>query len=446
MLTDLSLLDFIPSLSPEHTSPHHLTEWCSLIEQSLSAKVRALCDVPIRHFKTETTCHGVAWLLTRDPSLRIIYLTYSDTTAQKRGKRIRDLCTAADVGPKRGYDTIVDWQNEHGGGVVVMSAKQSRLGLDCHILIFDDPLDEHDADDADVRDAVDATIAHYTARCIRRGKEGSVLGLMSRWHPDDPIGRRLKRKAVDWKYVHQPAIIDEGTDQERAFAPDVMSLETLKSMRAELKEQDPTERLWWSQLMGEPTPLGGDLFGPVTRYQELPNYAYRAGIGIDMAFSVGSGSDWFARVVGRAYGHKLYITDVARHKLDTHQIESTLSADLNKHGRCMIFSYMSGPEIGTAKLLVQRGIPILRMHARYNKLVRAQKTIRRWNDGDVLVPEDSAAMWVPGFLHRMSLFRGHEKDRDDDEVDALVSLADGLMGSVVAGAPKNGGVKAYGGF
>lgn len=431
----LALMALIPALSPEHQSPFHLREWVDILEEAatpgeLDYPLRALCDLPIRHYKTETTLHGIVRILLRDPTRRIIFLTHSLVAAQKRGKRIRQLAEEAGVGPTKGYDTIEDWSNDRGGGVVVMSAAQSRLGLDCHVLIVDDPLDENTAEDPAVRARVDATIVHYTARCIRRGRPGPVLLVMSRWHPDDPIGRRLLRSAVQWRYVHQPAVIDEGAEHERAFAPEVVSLERLRQIRAELAEADPTERLWWAQFMGEPRPMGSDMFGPATYYAEMPTWGgFRIGSGIDLAFSVGEGRDWFARVYGRLIGKRLYLVDVSRHQLETHMIESSLKADQERWGRHHMFSYMSGPEIGTAKLLQQSGIPIVKMRARYSKIVRAQRTVRRWNNGDILTPMGAA--WAPHVLRRIGNFRGNEKGVDDDEADALVSLADGLMGGGV---------------
>ncbi len=309
---------------------------------------------------------------------------------------------------------------------------------------MDDPLDEHGADDPKVREAVDHAIAHYTARCMYKGKAGPVLVVMSRWHPDDPIGRRLLRTARDWEYVHAEAIQNEGLPTERAFAPDVWPLDELRKMRAEMYEKDPTERFWWAQLMNQPRPMGSDLFGEPAFYDKLPEWTYRKGFGIDMAYTVGEGADWFARVAGRVYGTKLYLLDVTRHKIDPHLIESTCKADMMKYGRAPFFSYMSGPEVGMASILRERQIPVMRMHARYNKLVRAQRTIKRWNDGAILLP--SAAPWVPGFVHRVSCFRGHEKDTDDDEVDALVSLSDGLMGSMAAGGPKSVSGSPFKGF
>lgn len=444
-LEGLPLLQFIPHLSPEFASPKHLEDWCWIIESAAHNPVRALCAVPIRHYKTETTLHGIVWLLVQDPTLRIIFLTHSFEAAQARGKRLRQLAEATHVGPTRGWNTIAEWRNTEGGGVVVMSADQSKLGYDCHVLVFDDPIDEFGAEDPKVREAVDATISHYTARCMRHGKPGPVLGVASRFHPDDPIGRRLDRTAVDWTYTHKPAILDEGEPTERAFAPEVWDLPALLQMRAELREKDPTERLWHAQLMGNPRPMGSDLFGPPTYYSTLPEWGYRKGFGVDFAYTATDSADWFARVVGRAYGTKLYILEATRHKIDAHLIESTCKADLNKHGRAIFFSYMSGPEVGMARVLIERGVPIAHMPARYNKLVRAQRTIKRWNDGDILIP--SSGLWVSGFLKRVGCFRGHEKDTDDDEIDALVSLTDGLMGGAVASGnrPKTVG-RAFQGF
>jgi len=440
----VSLLDYIPVLSPEHDRPDHMHPWATLMERADREPVRGLCALPIRHYKTETTLHGIVWLLKRDPTRRIIFLTHSFEAAQSRGKRLRQLAKAAGVGAtERGWDTIVEWRNDAGGGVVTMSAEQSKLGYDCHVLVADDPIDEHGAEDAKIRESVDATISHYTARCMRKGQPGPVLIVMSRWHPDDPIGRRLQRTAATWEYVHHRALIDEGIPGERAFAPHVWDVAALKQMRAELAEKDPTERLWWAQLQNEPRPLGADLFGPATYYSALPTYAFRKAFGLDMAFTTGEGSDWFARVAARIYGTKLYLLDVMRNKLDAHLIESQCKADLNKYGRSPFFSYMSGPEVGLARILQERGVPISRMHARYNKLVRAQRTIARWNNGEIMVPE--GAPWVTGFLHRLACFRGHDTGSDDDEIDALVSLCDGSMGSMVAGGLRTFG-RAYSGF
>ena len=443
----LPLLDLIPALSPDLRPPYHLREWCELIERAATEPIRGLCACPIRHFKTTTTLHGIVWLLLKDPSRSIILLTHSHQRAQTLGKQLRQLAQETPIGPARGWNTIDEWRNDAGGGVVIMSADQSRLGYDCGALFFDDPIDELGWDDPNQRDAVDKTISHYTARCMTKGVPGSVLGVASRGHPDDPIGRRLSRGSVQWIYVHYPAIIHEGQENERAFAPDVWNLEALKAMRAELKEADPSERLWYAQLMGDPQPEGSDLFGPPTLYDSLPTYGgWRVAHGADFAYTDNVASDFCAVATGRAYGSKLYVVEVRRYKLDATLLESTCKDVMTTYGRSPFWSYQSGPEVGLSRLLIQRGVPIGIMPARYNKLVRAQKTIRRHNDGDILYPKAAGNPWQPGFLHRQSLFRGHERDQDD-EVDALVSVADAMLGGATTSSVRAmGGTKPYQGF
>lgn len=442
-IADLRTVELVKKLSPEYDEPWHLIDWCDLLDRAADGEaLRALCAEPIRHFKSQSTFAGIIKILLKDPTTPVIHLSHSHQKAQANGKRIRQLAESCDrtfgtkIGPGKGTNTIEDWRNDSGGGVVVMSAEQSKLGYDCGCLIADDPVDEYGAMDPKVRDAADDTIAHYTARCMRKGKPGPVLLVASPWHPDDPIGRRRTRTAREWLFISHPAIIDEGLPTERAFADKVWPLAELKAMREELREKDPTERIWWAQLMCDPHPQGTDLFGDPTFWTKLPDWAYRRAFGVDLAYTTDDRNDWFARTVGRMYGTKMHILDVTRHRIDAHLIRSTCQADLNKYGRAPFFSYMSGPEVGMASLLNEQGIPIAKMHARYNKLVRAQRTIARWNRGEILVPE--SAPWLKGFLHRVSYFRGREGDTDDDEIDALVSMCDGVMGGGV------GGVKVLG--
>lgn len=444
-LAALSLLDFITRISPEFRRPDHLEDWIRQFELVAQGfPVRALCALPIRHYKTETTLHGIVWLLAKDPTARYLFLTHSFDRSRAIGKRVRQLAEVAGVGPIPGYNTIEQWRNAAGGGMVIMSAEQSRLGEDVHGVFFDDPLDEHASMDQARRDAVDETISHYTARCMREGRPGPVLGVMSRWHPDDPIGRRLLREhaAMAWEYIHKPALIDEGMPEERSFAPDVWPLDALKKMRAELAEQDPTERIWHAQLQGNPRPAGFAKFREPTFWKVLPDWHYRLAFGIDLAFTSGDGSDYFAIVAAKIMGKKAYVLDVMRTRLDAPLIESTCKAWLNKFGHGPMFSYVSGPEVGMVKLMRERGIPIVPLRARYNKLVRSARTVKRWNDGDVPIPEH--APWVKGFVHRAEMFRGEDKGHDDDEIDALVSLCDGALGGVQSGIVKTLGTSYQG--
>lgn len=73
------------------------------------------------------------------------------------------------------------------------------------------------------------------------------------------------------------------------------------------------------------------------------------------------------------------------------------------------------------------------MQAKANKLWRSTRTIARWNAGDILLPAN--APWVTGFVKRMKEYSGNERSDDDDEIDALVSVCDAMLGFDGQGAP-----------
>ena len=428
------LMDWIPWCDPRWRAPSHLPELVDVLEKAPRGGLRALVACPIRHYKT-STCHAAISLwLKRDPSLRVIYMTYSIGRATEMGKDIRDCCKRMGVKVERDRDTIASWRTDAGGGVDVMSAQQSRLGADVDVLIVDDPFESpEEADRLEVRDAVDKTLEHYTMR-LSRG--GSTVIVMSPWHPDDAIGRRLARTAEHWTYVHKRAIeVVDGV--EVPLCPEVRNLDELHAIRAALAETDPSERLWWAQWQCEPQAPHADLFHAPLRYASLPEWGgYRDAVGLDAAYSPKRGADWFAICKVRAFGGQVYVTHVERFKADEGLAETRLRA-LWEPGT-PIFSYMSGPEVGAARNLASKGLPVQVLPARFSKIIRARKTIDRCNggpdgqgsqyEGRVLVP--SSAPWVEPFVRRLTQWRALDGD-EDDEIDALVSAHDGLYGSGV---------------
>lgn len=262
---------------------------------------------------------------------------------------------------------------------------------------------------------------------------------MSRFHPDDPIGRRLMREG--WKPIFHPAIIDLDGPHERAFAPDILSLTELKRIRKEECERDPTERVFWARFQGQPRTPGGDIFHEPLRYdaEAFPQYpGFRDVIGLDMAYSTSKIADWSAMVVLRIYDGRAYVRDAVRVKLDPDLILATLMHLQTTYGASKIYSYVSGPEVGIVKDLIRKGLRVAPLPAKYNKLVRAQRTRAAWNAGQILLPDH--ATWAPSLIATALDFRGLESD-DDDLIDALVSACDGAMfrGTArpsTAGAPR----------
>jgi hypothetical protein len=426
-----ALIDWVGQCGPDMGRPVWLSDMCEMLERAARGGVRGLVSCPVRHYKTTTLMCAIARWLRMDPTLRVIYMSYTITRAQEVGKDIRDLCKRMGVTIERGHDTIATWRTPEGGGVDVMSGQQSRLGADVDILLVDDPYESgEECDKPEVRDAVDATILHYTMR-LSRG--GSAVLVMSRFHPDDAIGRRLERRAEQWEYIHKRAV-DVVDGVEVALAPEVRTLEEMARIRAAMLEVDPLERLWYAQWQNEPRTPNATLFKTPLRYGALPDWpGFRDGIGIDMAYSPKKAADWFAIVVVRVWASQMYVRSVDRFKADEGLGETMIRSAWEIYGKCQIYSYMSGPEIGIAHNLFTKGIQVNVLPARFNKLIRARKTIDRNNGSDkipgrILVPDH--APWAANFVKRLTFWRGLDGD-EDDEIDGLVSVHDGMFGAGV---------------
>ena len=425
---DVPLLELVPMLSPHLKPPTHLPDFVNAFERaSCGEPVRAMCSFPIRSWKTVTLVHGVIRCMAKDPTTRVIVMTNVHGRAEQLGRMIRELADQTDFGPEKGWNTIVHWQNKYAGGVTCMSSDQSKLGLDCHLLVCDDPLDDVMTRTKDKRDLVDEHISHYTMRGLRDGRKCPVIIVMSRWDQDDPIGRRLDRKAENWEYFHTPGIVNAGTPEERSFCEAIWPLKLLRDeMRIEA-ETDPTCRRFFAQIMGEPKAPGREEFGIPGRYTVLPEWpGFKDGIGIDMSYTTTAKADQFALFVGRVYGRDLFIRYAVRLHADMIVMEREILKVWERFGRLPIFTYYSGPELGAIQGMHTRGIPINGIPARFNKDIRAQPMRVAWNAGRIMWP--TGTQYDPA-IRRIRAYAGAEGDWDD-ELDALVSL---YMGMAVGG-------------
>lgn len=439
LMDDRPLVDWIPMAIHGAGAPFHLEPFPTLLDDAFDRKsVRALVSCPIRHWKSTTVKAAIAKGLRKNPRLHVIVMTHGHDFAQSYGRELRELCRSVGVRIARGADTILDWRTEEGGGVFVMSNKQSALGRPCDVFIFDDPFGSfEDADNVDVRNHVDWIIAQYTAR-LNPG--GSVVGVMSRLHPDDAIGRRLERKAREWTYVHKQALIDEGAATERALAPHIMDLDHLRLARAELFEADPSERTWHSQFQNDPREGTRGSFQGVVYIETLPDLAScRTSIGLDAAYSEGSSSDYFAAVVEHELASGIVLIGrVERHRRGIVAVSDTLDELAGAYPDAPMFSYVQGPEVGVYRQLAEDRVDIgeegeLRlkaghivhtMTAQWSKEVRARPMAAAWQRRRVHVL--AGQPWTGPYVREMNAFTGTGGREVDDQADASVSGYDGL--------------------
>lgn len=411
------LVDFIPRISPRFESPHHLTPLLDAIERTETEAVRALVSVPPRHSKTETLLHGIARRLSRRPWETIAYITFGDRLAKTKSRLARQYALRAGVRLRDDAHSLDEWRTPELGGAIFTSVGGAIVGQGANVLIIDDPhKDRAEAESALHRDAVWEW--YQGAAYTRVEPGGSIIITHTRWHPDDLTGRALREhEHEDWEHIKLRAIDERG----QALWPSRWPVEAL-----EQKHQSIGDYEWFSQFQGEPLPRGGTVFRDVRWYnpKDLPPKGLRISIGIDLAYSGKTKSDWSACVVlAQTADGTAYVLDVAREQADVPTFAEKIRACASPYPGAAIRWHTSTTESGVAQLLGRLGLNVKHELAKADKFTRAQPVAAKWNLGGVLVPGGPGVhrpSWVDDFVREVTTFTG-QGDRHDDQVDALAS-------------------------
>jgi hypothetical protein len=393
--------------------------------------VRLLFSVPVQHGKTEIVKALIVWAMLRMPERRHAYATYESSRAYRVSNSIKALASRAGIttAGSRAF-----WQNEHGGSLVATGIGGPLTGEPIDgLLVIDDPhKNRREAESAVRRRDVDDW---YRSTAETRTHPGaSVIGVHSRWHPEDYIGMRLV-EGGEWSYLNLPAIND-GSDTRRplgaALWASARPLEWLEKKRVRLGEYD-----WESLFQGRPRPRGSSVFdGDVHFYDEPPRLGYTIGIGADLAYSAKKTSDWSVLIVLAACvvdgNPRYYVLDLIR-------LQGPTAAFVNQTRRIaarwpgIIWNWRTGgqeSEIATLLRGEPHNLPLFDEHAGADKFINAQPVAGAWNRGEIWLPSDKARRhldadisWVEPLISEVKGFTGLG-DTYDDQVDALGTAYD----------------------
>lgn len=422
------LASYIAALSPWYSPPEHLSAYLEAIESTLRSEQRLALSVPPRHGKTETTLHAFPWLWEYEPERTHCYVTYEADLAASKSRKAQQL--ARDAG-YRVTGKLVEWHTNRGGRMLAtgVGGPLTGQGID-GLLVIDDPVkNRQDAESPTIRSRI-----HEWARDVaftRLEPGSSCIVIQTRWHPDDLAGRLVNE---GWPVINIPAVKNDaktGRTGEailmahgKALWPERWPLGALERKRKEVGEFT-----WASLYQGRPRPRGSHVFGPPTYYRELPTSGYRVAHGVDLAYTSKTHADWSVMVTllitGQKQAAKYYIADVQRRQCEAPQFMSVIEGQVQKH-RGPVWWHCSGTEKGSAQFMLKR-IPSLKaIPATADKYTRALPVSEAWNDGRVLIPQESP--WLQDFLGTIEGFTGIN-DPNDDDVDALGSAFAAAQGA-----------------
>jgi hypothetical protein len=246
----LSLLDFVPKVTPTFMRPTHLAAFADLIERCEREPIRACVSVPPRHSKTEKVLHGIARYLKRHPDRTVAYVSYAADIARSKSRQARDYARAAGVQLRDDSAALHEWRTPQGGGLLATGIGGPLTGHGVSLLVVDDPFkNRSEADSPTVRESV---YNWFTSTAMTRVEPGgSVLVVHTRWHPEDLIGRLLRETEVTWTSLNLPAINAKG----EALWPERWPVDALIQRKAEVGEHD-----WQSLYQGHPVAKAGRIY------------------------------------------------------------------------------------------------------------------------------------------------------------------------------------------
>ena len=469
------LLDWIPETFPQLIRPDHHEPLTHAFERSLHSPVRFAYSAPVRHGKTVTLVCAIVWLLSAYALLgkgppQIAFVTYAHQRAKEVARMIWQYARdAGHVFPQKG--TVLEKFTSTGARIKCGGVFAAWTGDGFTHLVLDDlQANRQKAESPEQRATLIAALDSdiYTRKDIRGT---SVFLCQARWNTEDAIAAAT-RKPVPFEYVNRAAL----GPGDVPLAPQHASREELIATRNEVGKY-----VWASLYQGEPVPREGALFVDAHPVPRLPNVQARVGIGIDLARTARTRSDYQALVVMRRHlkpGAKFFdipeahemqgtITDRKRDNeiVDAGFARLLLSVVVRYPG-CVVAWYGSAGEEWLGDLLVTQmisilgdgdakaglpkwrslGVRVLMLEiASRDKWLRAQTYAAAWNDGRVRILETPVTVgrgldpagepiwtqdqmrgaWQDRFIGVHRNFTG-VNGGDDDWVDAAVAIFDEL--------------------
>lgn len=244
-------------------------------------------NTPPQEGKTTRLQDAAAWMLLRNPTLRIAFASYEQGVASQSGLAIRQLIETHGGGyrgqanvdrenvlgltldPDRAKQTswslasVPGKKNARPGGVISVGIGSALTGKPVDVLIIDDPLkDAKQADSPVYRQAVKDWFQSVAQ--TRLSPIGIVIVIQTRWHEDDLTGWLLAedKKSAFPRWRHLNIAAQAKADDPLGRRPG----EYLNSARQRTKAQWEAikravgTRWWFAMYQGDPSPPEGGVF------------------------------------------------------------------------------------------------------------------------------------------------------------------------------------------
>ena len=251
-------MSFTKAVWPEFIEGAHHRHIAQKFNDLATKKInRLIVNMPPRHTKSEFASYLLpAWMVGRNPKLKIIQATHTGELAVRFGRKAKTLIDSEEYSKifetslREDSQAAGRWETAQGGEYFAAGVGGAITGRGADLLIIDDPHSEQDAMSAN---AFDNAYEWYTSGPRQRLQPGGQIVLvMTRWSKKDLTGILLdnqkKVKGDQWEVVSFPAIMDHG-DNKKPVWPQYWKIDELESVKATLPVGNGTHNGCKSQLL-----------------------------------------------------------------------------------------------------------------------------------------------------------------------------------------------------
>ena len=250
-------LSFVKCVWPEFVEGSHHRHIAEKFNKLASGEIkRLIVNMPPRHTKSEFASYLLpAWMVGREPKLKIIQATHTGELAIRFGRKAKNLIDSEEY--HKIFQTRLQedskaagrWETAQGGEYFAAGVGGAITGRGADLLIIDDP---HSEQDAMSPTAMESAYEWYTSGPRQRLQPGArIILVMTRWSTKDLTGMLLANqkepKADQWDVVEFPAIMEQGQESKPVW-PEYWKLDELEKVKATL----PVSK-WNAQWMQQPT-------------------------------------------------------------------------------------------------------------------------------------------------------------------------------------------------
>jgi predicted phage terminase large subunit-like protein len=406
---------------------------------------RVIINLPPRHLKSILiSVVWPAWLLGRNPAMRIAVVSHSQPLARDLGLKALRL-VESEVYRQIFPQTVLrddrhqahDFETSEGGGRYAASFATGITGRGFDLIIVDDPISAHDARSEVERDRVNDVFDSMILSRLDDPRRGAVVIVGQRLHENDLSGYLLTKGG--WKHVSLPLIAEEAVSLQIGSkiwtrnVGDVLLPELWPAAVVEEKRKSVGEAIFSAQYQQDPAAAVGELIRPeqLRLVDDLPPGNLRRTLSFDTAVKTGPTSSFTVCLVIATDCRRHYIEDVLRARLDPVQARDAALGliETYKPSKILIEDASSGP--GLAKMLAER-----HYHAELcptgglSKEQRLEPHLHMFTEGRILVKSHQS--WSTVFINELARF---PFGAFDDQVDALTQYLAWAASSLRATPP-----------